>query len=59
MTTDRERELLGKAREAIEALFGEARTAALLAPEQQHEELWGYLRALYLRVPRNSPPGLS
>jgi hypothetical protein len=49
-TSDRERELLAKAIEALEACFGVERVAALLAPERRHEELWGDLRALYLRT---------
>ena len=48
--TNREQELLGKAHEALEAWFGKDRAAALLEPEQPHEELWGYLRALYLKA---------
>ena len=50
MRVERKRELEAKAREALEACFGVERVAALLSPEQRHEELWGDLRALRLRV---------
>ena len=41
---------MAKARAALEDLFGTERTAALLAVERAHEELWSDLRALCLRA---------
>jgi hypothetical protein len=49
--TERALDRYRRAREALEALFGEKRVSALfLANELPHEELWGDLRALRLRV---------
>jgi hypothetical protein len=50
MGGERQRALLAKARAALEDLFGTARTAALLAVERAHEELWSDLRTLRLRA---------